>query len=393
MRDRTRLGNVQLRSLVFSLLVGVVGVVPLVMGGCSATERGDTSSAWYNKSYLKSIFGDFDHTQQVILPPSPENEQLLARGAALAEGSAACGACHGSRPGDPTSPLSGGRPMRDRFGLVAAANITPDKETGIGNWNLFEIMRAIRASIDREGRPISLDLHQGYRWMSDRDAKALSLYLLSLPPVSHPVERRVLGGFERNKWGLFPQHSDLAGYVPALHEEVSAVRGKYLAQNVSQCAMCHSSTVGEFRGYANEGGVLAVFREVARMILGDGEKYDESVAEYLSPEGKKKYEAEILARDAASRGVEAPASKEALVSDIYETALTTGEYPVGGPDIRGGSQDGGLASWSESDIVQYLSHGTTPKGEVREKRFCPWPYFSAMSESDKQSIAKYLKKL
>ena len=43
-----------------------------------------------------------------------------------------CGACHTDSGG---KPFSGGRPIETPFGKVLAANITRDRETGIGNWS------------------------------------------------------------------------------------------------------------------------------------------------------------------------------------------------------------------------------------------------------------------
>jgi len=344
-----------------------------------AAEGAD--DAWYNTSMLRSWFGDFKQTDPVYITDPESAGALIARGRYLADGAAACGVCHGSKPEDPASPLSGGRPMKDSFGLVHAANITPAK-TGIAGWNVFEVMRAIRSSIDRAGRPFSIDLHLPYRWMSDQDAKALSLYLLASKPVENEVERRRLGGFQRNRWGIVPQHSEVAGYVTALQEDASVGYGRYLTNSVSGCAQCHTAGgIGSgnklLGGFYQSGGFSGLFDEI--LSLFESTPLDEEEANAL-----------LVTREAVKEKAQALPGEE--IQKIYAEAIAEGNFPVGGPNIRGTSE-AGLKTWSESDIVHYLSNGTTPDGEIREKRFCPWNRFAKMSETSKLAIAKYLKSL
>ena len=169
----------------------------------------ESSSPWYNTSGIKEIFGDFDPAAPLYVSNPQRIVELEQRGEYLAKNAAACGSCHMGAPGQTDGALSGGRLMRDSFGEVSAANITPDKETGIGNWNVGAVMRAMRASLDLRGRPLSIDLHRSYRWMSDEDAAAIAVYVLRQPAVTNKVDRRELGGFERNSWGLFPEHRDI----------------------------------------------------------------------------------------------------------------------------------------------------------------------------------------
>src|SRR5262249_38728318 len=73
-------------------------------------------------------------------------------------------------------------------GRVNASNITPDRETGIGNWTDGEKIRAIREGVDREGRTLfPMMPYPSYRYMSDEDVESLVVYLNALPPVRHAV--------------------------------------------------------------------------------------------------------------------------------------------------------------------------------------------------------------
>lgn len=69
-------------------------------------------------------------------------------------------------------------------------NITPDKETGIGDWTDGEKIRAIREGIGRDGRALfPMMPYQNFRHMSDDDVQSLVAYLNSLPPVRNPLPR------------------------------------------------------------------------------------------------------------------------------------------------------------------------------------------------------------
>jgi hypothetical protein len=71
---------------------------------------------------------------------------------------AACGDCHSQRHytrfGGPV--IEGGDGLGFAFPkeMVVAPNITPDKETGIGNWTDGEVIRAIREGVSRDGQAL-----------------------------------------------------------------------------------------------------------------------------------------------------------------------------------------------------------------------------------------------
>ena len=85
-------------------------------------------------------------------------ETPLERGTYLMQSIVACGNCHTPKDRD-------GKPIADREfagGFVIDApvfhsvspNITPDKETGIGNWTDDQIVDAIRNGKRRTARPL-----------------------------------------------------------------------------------------------------------------------------------------------------------------------------------------------------------------------------------------------
>ncbi len=98
-----------------------------------------------------------------------------------------CAACHTPRQGPlANQALAGGM----AFGNVIAANITPDRDTGIGSWSDDEIIRAVREmkdNTDQDLRPPMANYRDGYSKLTDEDARALVLYLRSVPPVHHDI--------------------------------------------------------------------------------------------------------------------------------------------------------------------------------------------------------------
>ncbi len=370
----------------------------LFVGGCSdQTPTPESESVatlaeehWYNSPGFRTVFGDYDPVEPLVIADPKRRDTLRARGEHLVRAVSACGVCHGANPQDPNSALSGGRLMTDRFGEVRAANITPDIETGIGNWNIAEIMRATRASIARSGRPISLDVHAGARWMSDEDARAIAIYLLSSAPVKNEVTRRTLGGFERNSWGLFPQHQEFRGYVPALPRVETASYGRYLSHSVAACKRCHTGGAGisgESVPFAGSGGTRrSFFGSLGSLLLlfkGEGASEAE-LSPLLSSEAKKdlygKTETPTPEQEANQRHLEE--------SEVFQDA----RFPLLGPDIRGTTGEL-LGSWSVEQIAEYLSTGISPDGKQSDGRYCPWPYFRLMEEKEKRAIALYLKSL
>jgi len=70
-------------------------------------------------------------------------------------------------------------------GRIVAPNITPDAETGLGQWTDGEKMRAIREGVSKDGRPLfPLMPYQEYARMSDEDLECLVAFLNTLRPVS-----------------------------------------------------------------------------------------------------------------------------------------------------------------------------------------------------------------
>jgi mono/diheme cytochrome c family protein len=74
------------------------------------------------------------------------------------------------------------------LGAFAGRNITPDKETGIGNWTTEQIVTALQTGV----RPDGLVLAPIMPWhaianLTKDDVTAIAVFLQSLPPVKNAV--------------------------------------------------------------------------------------------------------------------------------------------------------------------------------------------------------------
>ncbi len=116
----------------------------------------------------------------------------IARGKYLVFGPARCSSCH--VPMDKIAevdkgleiPLSGGWELTIPVGTFRAPNITPDKDTGIGNLSDEDLARIMRYSVGHNGKVIFPFMP--YQEMSDEDLTAVISYLRSQEPVKHEVE-------------------------------------------------------------------------------------------------------------------------------------------------------------------------------------------------------------
>ena len=122
-------------------------------------------------------------------------------------------------------------------GVVAARNITPDKETGIGNWTDGEKIRAIRDGISRDGTALFPMMgYERFRYMSDEDVFSLVAYLNTLAPVRNSVPRSKMAFPVSMLMKGAPQP---AGHVPEPDHTDKVKYGEYLV-TLAGCMECHT---------------------------------------------------------------------------------------------------------------------------------------------------------
>src|ERR1700751_4927443 len=111
--------------------------------------------------------------------PSPE---LIAYGKALA-GAGDCASCHTA---DPAKPFAGGKRIDTPFGAIYAPNLTPDRDTGIGNWSNDDFYRALRYGVAPNGsRYYPAFPYPYFTKMTRDDILAVRAYLATLAPVAN----------------------------------------------------------------------------------------------------------------------------------------------------------------------------------------------------------------
>ena len=171
------------------------------------------------------------------LPASPE---LIERGRYLTA-AADCVACH-TLPGG--APYAGGRAFKLPFGTIHAPNITPDRATGIGDWNDAEFVRALHEGVGRRGEELYPALpYTSYAQMTTADALAIKAYLFSLPPIRNEVvANRLAFPFDQRRlirfWKvLFVRKGE---FVPEPERDTDWNRGAYLATALGHCGECHT---------------------------------------------------------------------------------------------------------------------------------------------------------
>ncbi len=173
--------------------------------------------------------------------------ERLARGHYLTENVLDCFACHSERDWSkrdaPEVPGTHGAgnpafPLKDLPGSVYPPNITPDKETGAGNWTDDQLARAIREGIGNDGRALFPFMpYENYRYLSDEDLASVIVYLRSIPPVRREVPKTEL---------IFPVKYLIRSAPHPLTEPVNAPdvstpvkRGDYLV-TIAGCRDCHT---------------------------------------------------------------------------------------------------------------------------------------------------------
>jgi len=124
---------------------------------------------------------------------APPRSDTIAYGAYLAGPLGHCLDCHTPRLPNGAPDLAnragaGGFHLEGPWGEVVSANITPDKETGIGTWTDAQIKRAITQGNRADGSPLSPPMGFGfYKNINEKDLDAIVAYFRSLRPIKNKV--------------------------------------------------------------------------------------------------------------------------------------------------------------------------------------------------------------
>lgn len=247
---------------------------------------------------------------------------------------AGCTSCHTDADNEGVY-LAGGRRLETPFGAFYSPNITPDPETGIGQWDFETFRRAVKEGVAPDGsRYYPVFPYTAYAAMTDEDVRLMKRYLDSVDPVSRANQGHELPWLLRWRWPLV--FWQVLFHEAEEADEVRTIsnpqleRGKYLVEALGHCGECHSERTMS--------GAVNPRRRLSGSLLG-------------------------------AEGEPAP-------------NLT--------PDI-----ETGIGRWSENDIVYYLETGGDPYGDyagglMAEVIDNGTKYLTV---NDRMAIAAYLKNL
>jgi hypothetical protein len=269
---------------------------------------------------------------------APTNPEAIAKGKYLVHHVAGCVGCHspvqGSVPGEPPveGKLGAGRDFGDLPGFpghLRAPNLTPDKETGIGNMTDGEVLRAMREGIGKDGRALFPQMpFQTYaKTLNDEDALSIIAYLRSLPAVKNDPGKMEVNFPVSMFIRAVPQPLE-AQPPPAPPVSDKMARGKWLLQ-VCSCNDCHDS-VNKRR------------EKLPGMALAGGQPFP-------MPEGKG-------------------------------TAIS--------PNITSDKATG-IGAYSDDDLKRVFNEGKGKTGRLLY--VMPWAYYSGMTADDKDALITALR--
>jgi mono/diheme cytochrome c family protein len=283
---------------------------------------------------------------QDAAPAAAPEDPLVAKGKYLAT-IGDCISCH-TRPGG--EEFAGGLPLETPFGTIYTANLTQDKETGIGNWTQEQFARAMREGVDDDGTHLYPAFpYTAYTKVTDEDSKAIYAYLKTIKPISYtpPKNQMSFPYSQRSLLALWNRMFFKPGaYEPDPKQSAEWNRGAYLVQGLGHCGACHTPR-GKLGG------------EMAELAL-TGAVYSDDILDSV-------HEQEIVKQDNMVRE--------------WSTANLT-------------QSKGGLATWSAQEIARYLQTGHTDYAGA----FGPMATVVAnstqhLTDEDAKAIGVYLKSL
>lgn len=152
-----------------------------------------------------------------------------------------CVACHQTK--DRKEDLSGGFAVETPFGTLYSSNITPDKETGIGNWTEQQFADAVLNGKGPNGPLYPAMPYTSYVKMADQDIHDLWNYLQTVTPVKNKVVENQLA-FPFNIRYLMLGWKRLFFDASQLQNDTGKSaqwnRGRYLVEGAAHCSMCHT---------------------------------------------------------------------------------------------------------------------------------------------------------
>ena len=184
-------------------------------------------------------------------------ETPVERGSYLVDSIGACGNCHTPRQQgvpDLSKKLSGGFQTFDEpWFTVKGANITPDKETGIGAWSDDELRKTLLTGVRPNGVTLATVMpYPFYKMMLPSDVDAIVAYLRTVEAIRNAVQAP---SYKAQQLAVAVPGADKPFTADDLKDPVK--RGFYLS-SIAHCMACHSraseAVPPDFKGNYGRGG-------------------------------------------------------------------------------------------------------------------------------------------
>ncbi len=167
---------------------------------------------------------------------------LVSRGEYLAR-AGDCVACHTAPDGQT---FAGGLGIASPVGTIYSTNITPDKQSGIGEYTLRDFDNAVRFGVRKDGTSMYPAMpFPSFAVVTEQDVEALYAYFMQdVQPVSMDNKATDIPWPFSMRWPLAAWRMMFAPEVKPFAlmpgEDPSIARGAYLVQGLGHCGSCHT---------------------------------------------------------------------------------------------------------------------------------------------------------
>ena len=268
------------------ILLGVVTIAVVVTAAGVWILRGPGPIGFSGGK--KVALAEYKAADPTGVPAPIAKASLVERGAYLAR-AADCTACHTTGGG---KEYAGGLGFKLPFGTLYSTNITPDKETGIGNYSDQDFLDAVHRGIRRDGLRLYPAMpYASYTYMTDADVLAIKAYLFSLPPVRAKAPENSLTFPFNQRWAMIfwsALFNPDTRFAPDSDRSPEWNRGAYLAEALAHCGECHTprnlafalDNRKKFAGAVTAG--WRAFNISSDKTTGIGSWRDQDLADYLA---------------------------------------------------------------------------------------------------------------
>ena len=220
------------------IVLRVVAIIVVALVGVAWILRGQGPMAFADGP--KVALADYRGANPTGVPAKLAQASLVERGEYLAR-AADCMVCHTARDG---KAYAGGLGFRVPVGTLYSTNITPDKETGIGNYTDQDFLNAMHRGTRRDGARLYPAMpFASYTYMSDADALAIKDYLFSLAPVHAAAPANTLMFPFNQRWTMIfwsALFNPDERFAPDTSRSPEWNRGAYLSEALAHCGECHT---------------------------------------------------------------------------------------------------------------------------------------------------------